>query len=368
MNKHTILIVDDNPDNLQILFDYLQDASLHYSIIKAISGKMACQIIEKRLPDLVVTDWDMPGMDGIELIKWLRNNPKTGDIPVIIATGVMTTINDLQTAFEAGAVDYIRKPVDPIELQTRARSMLKLADSMKEIKLLNAAKDRFFSIIAHDLSGPLNGILGFSDLLISDFDQYSIEKVKEYIGGIYEASRNGYNLLHNLLEWSRSQMSLILYKPQPTIIKQVVDATLELLNTNIKGKQINISTNIDPELCAFADLNMINSVMLNLINNAIKFTYPGGSVTISAKQINELIQLTVSDTGVGISEVQKAKLFKIEESSKTQGTNNEWGTGLGLILCKEFIERNGGSIWVESEKGTGSSFIFTLPCCRKDSE
>jgi signal transduction histidine kinase len=368
MDKHTILIVDDNPDNLQVLFDYLKETQRGYTIVKAISAQMACTIMEKQIPHLVVTDWDMPGMSGIDLIKWMDNRAETKGIPVIVATGVMTTSTDLQNAFESGAVDYIRKPIDPIELDARVRSMLKLADSLKEIQQLNAAKDRLFSIIAHDLSGPFNGILGFSELLISNFDNLTTYKQKEYIAQIHKSSRNGYQLLENLLEWSRCQMSLISYNPQSTELKQVANAVLDLLKTNAENKQISISNHIQPDLLVYADLNMLNSILLNLINNAIKFTKNGGNVTIQAETMNGFVRVTVSDNGVGISDVQKQKLFKIEANSKTAGTNNERGTGLGLLLCKEFVERHGGEIGFESQskgENTGSIFYFTVPTTDK---
>ncbi len=229
-----------------------------------------------------------------------------------------------------------------------------------QYKKLSATKDKFFSSIAHDLKNPFNTLIGFSDILIREQDTLDKDESMMYLNYINNSSKQSFSLLENLLQWARTQTKGITYKPTDLNLKEIADGNINLLNETARMKSIELSSNIDATIKVFGDKNMINTVIRNLISNSIKFTEDKGSISLSARDLGSKIEVTISDTGVGMSKETIAKLFKIDEYHSTPGTSQESGTGLGLIICKEFIERNGGIIWVESEVGKGSRFIFTL--------
>jgi len=237
----------------------------------------------------------------------------------------------------------------------------KLTESESELKELNAKKDKFFSIISHDLRSPFTAIVGFSRILVDDFDELPPDQVKSFAQNIYESSENVLKLLENLLYWSRLQTNRIQYEPQQLILKTVVDDTLCLYKANMLEKNITLANRIPKDSVAWADKNMFDAILRNLISNALKFTRNSGSISVSGEKKGEYVELCVEDSGVGISAENMSRLFKIDEHITTQGTNREKGTGLGLILCKEFIERNGGTMRVESTVNIGTKFLFTLP-------
>ncbi len=239
-------------------------------------------------------------------------------------------------------------------------------EALNTLRENNITKDKFMSIIAHDLKNPFGAILGFSDVLHKNFETYDIKTQKKYIGLIHKEIENTYKLLENLLLWSRSQRKKIEFKPKKINLFLKVFDTSEFLSQLAKNKSIKLTNTISLNDHVFADKDMLSTILRNLISNAIKFTPKGGKIIISAetktrnKNLRQ-IEISVKDTGVGISKEMLAKLFDITENTSTKGTENERGTGLGLILCKEFVEKHGGKIWVESEEGKGSEFIFTLP-------
>lgn len=237
----------------------------------------------------------------------------------------------------------------------------KLKESENRLTELNSTKDKFFSIIAHDLKSPFNSIVGFSDLLKEKVQEKDYEGMEKYIEIIQNSSQNAMNLLMNLLEWSRLQTGRIKFSPEQIDLVSLVNVVNELLKDSALQKSITISCEFSGNDHVFADKDMISAILRNLISNAIKFTYPGGHIVISVEQsLNEII-VSVSDNGIGMRENAIKKLFLIEESHTTLGTQNEQGTGLGLLLCKEFIEKHDGEIWAESELGKGSKFSFKLP-------
>jgi len=243
----------------------------------------------------------------------------------------------------------------------RKRSSDQIKKIAEELEQLNATKDKFFSIIAHDLRNPFITILGFSDLLLSDYSELNDEEVKFYLEEMKKSAEVSHNLLQNLLQWSRSQTGRIEFHPAKTPLENLVKVNLELLEATASRKGISIIYEIQSNINVFADEDMLNTVIRNLITNAIKFTNANGKITISAIEQGDFAEISVSDNGVGMESKVLDNLFRLDESHSTIGTNSEAGTGLGLILCKEFIEKNGGKIWVESEVGKGSKFKFTLP-------
>jgi signal transduction histidine kinase len=236
----------------------------------------------------------------------------------------------------------------------------KLLESEENLKELNATKDRFFSIIAHDLKNPFNSLLGFSELLKNNFESYTKQETKEQIQIIHESANNLYKLLDNLLQWSRTQIGSIVYKPELFPLHPLVQQEIELLENFAEHKSIKIIIRVGSHLMVYADRNIIAIVIRNLINNAIKFSNVSGRILINAEEKDDMIEMAISDSGIGMEEAELKKLFRLDESFTSRGTADEEGTGLGLLLCKEFVEKNHGKIWATSTKGKGSTFYFTL--------
>ncbi len=237
----------------------------------------------------------------------------------------------------------------------------KIEKSENELRIMNAAKNKFFSIIAHDLKNPFHTVMGYSELLQRDYDHFSEEERRKFAGDIHQSSGKIFQLLQNLLEWARSQTGRLTFSPTPIELQRVVSAALGVLRPLANQKNIAINLDFDEKLMVFADPLMLETVIRNLLNNAIKFTPENGLIEISAIERGKQIEICVKDTGTGISEVDVTKLFKIDSTVKRKGTNNEDGSGLGLILCREFVQKHKGNIWVKSEPGKGSSFFFTIP-------
>jgi PAS domain S-box-containing protein len=242
----------------------------------------------------------------------------------------------------------------------------KLAEEKSEkysqkLKELNADKDKLFSIIAHDLKSPFNPLLGFSEILVNDFDTLSSDEIKKYHKAIYNSLKNEYALLENLLNWSRLETGQMEFEPEKISLYEKVETVLNLLFGNAKLKEITLVNETEKNIFVLADCNMLHSVLQNLISNAIKFTNKEGLIKISTDRVgNNLIQITVSDNGVGMRNNQIKNLFGLTVKS-TKGTKQEEGTGLGLVICREMVEQQGGTISVKSEFGKGTHIIFTLP-------
>jgi len=238
-----------------------------------------------------------------------------------------------------------------------------LQESEAKLKVSNHTKDKFFNIIAHDLKSPFNAILGFTNILLKKHKKYDDEKREKLIKPVYDSAESAYKLLENLLTWSRSQSGQINYSPKKLNLKILLSETMVNLQTqaNIKDIKILDAVSVNEEI--FADKDMIASVLRNLISNAIKFTQQDGSIVIASEKqaSSNLLEISVEDTGLGIPKNRIDDLFLIDKNTSTRGTENETGTGLGLILCKEFTEKHGGKIWIESEIDKGSTFYFTIP-------
>lgn len=233
----------------------------------------------------------------------------------------------------------------------------------KRLAETNATKDKFFSIIAHDLKSPFSSMLGFSEILDEEFDNYEMEEKKKWIKMIHHGLQDTSKLLENLLQWAQSQRGTIDFDPKSINLYTVSKESYELLYNLAGDKSIKLINSIPENIILQADANMISAIIRNLLSNAIKFTSYGGVIKLNANLTsdNQFVKIVVEDNGFGISEEMQTKLFNIVEHVSTLGTKNEKGTGLGLILCKEFVEKHHGKIWVESELGKGSSFYFTIP-------
>lgn len=243
----------------------------------------------------------------------------------------------------------------------RKRDAEEIKKYAAELNELNQTKDKFFSIIAHDLKNPFVTLLGFSEILLSDFKDLQTDEILYYINEMKQSADLSFNLLQNLLQWSRSQTGRIEFHPQQLNLKNIVDQNVLLVDKTAEKKLIKIVNNVHTDLFAKADEDMLNTIIRNILTNAIKFTNRNGSITVDAGSTKNFAQVMIKDSGVGMDSATIDKLFRLDVSHTTAGTEKEAGTGLGLILCKEFVEKNGGKIWAESELGVGTTFSFTIP-------
>ena len=261
------------------------------------------------------------------------------------------------------------------DISLQKESEAQLTKYNNELKELNQSKDKFFSIVAHDLRSPFQGMLGFTDLILEDIDILSKAEIKEYLQKVRDSSYSTFTLLENLLDWSRLQTGRLEYKPSEFSLFEDVSSVISLLNSNALSKNIRLINNLT-DYTVYADRRMVHSILLNLTTNAIKFTFPGGTVSFDAKIISQcedqtvveteacnrkVLRICISDTGMGISPEELKKIFKIDEHFTLSGTSNEQGAGLGLILVKEMTEKQGGKLTIHSQEGKGSVFAFTLP-------
>lgn len=364
--KGTILIVDDNPTHLAVLSDYL--TSDGFDTLVSQNGESAIRRAEEEQPDLILLDILMPGVDGFEICRQLKKQAATREIPVIFMTA-LADMHDKLKAFKAGGVDYITKPLHLQEVLVRINVHLTLKRQQQyiqkqnaQLKQLNHDKNRFFSIIAHDLRGSLNSLRDLTRITAENFEIYSVPKLKEMIRMQFQTTDNLSKLLENLLIWARMQQGMIEYHPQQIDLENVITWNIQLAMLSAKQKQIPLTSRIERKTyLVYADFNMVDTIIRNLISNALKFTHSRGSIAVTATADEHYVIVAVTDTGIGIPAGDIPKLFRIDVKYKQPGTDREPGTGLGLILCKEFVEKHGGKIWVESEEGKGSTFYASFP-------
>lgn len=275
---------------------------------------------------------------------------KTGERKTLLVSTVLVQFN---------SSEYFLSVYHDITHRKVAEEALRRSEN--ELRELNATKDKLLSIIAHDLRNPFTTLIGFSETLVDDFDEMDEQDIKHFLRLIRDSANKGHGLLENLLHWSRSQLGRISVTPETIRVKDIVAENIELLSDTASKKTIEITDHTQPQHCLSADANMLTTVVRNLLSNAIKFTPPGGKITIESHETDQMIDVSVSDTGVGMNAETLQKLFKLNEIHTTKGTAQEGGTGLGLVLCKEFIDKNNGFIWAESQENEGSRFSFALP-------
>ena len=383
----TILIVDDVPDNLKILGSILKSEG--YILRPVLNGPMALKVAETERPDLVLLDIIMPVMDGFEVCNCLKADPNLKDVPVIFISALNDTDNIVK-ALTMGGADFITKPFKAEEVKARIATHLENSSQRKELELQRkelelqkkelelqkkvlelqkkelldviATKNKFFSIIAHDLRGPLGGFMGLTGILADEFLDFTQSEQMEMISDMSHSARNMYNLLENLLEWAQMQRGNMEFQPQLLNIKDVVDECLKSAAESARGKDIEIIADLADEQEGYADKNMLQGVIRNMVSNAIKFTHKGGKVIVSVGlETGNLLGISVKDSGIGMTDQMLSNLFQIGTNVKRKGTEGELSTGLGLLLCKEFVEKLGGKIRVTSVPNKGSDFHFTIP-------
>lgn len=365
--KLHILLVEDNPGDVRLIEEFFNESVMHESKITEVSTiEAALKMLQLKKFDLILTDLGLPDKSGIGTFLTLNN--AAPEIPIIVLTGNEDDEVSLE-AVSMGAQDYLIKNrldshmlIKSINHSLQRKQILqKLSEREDQLEKLNIQKDKFFSIIAHDLKSPIAALKSISEYCLNEFNQMSRDELLETVKMLDDCSDNIYKLVDNLLEWSRVQSGRVAFKPEKVDLCSLVKGVIQLSYAGSMNKNIAIESECRGTLSVLVDINMIETVFRNLLSNAIKFSHPDSKIIIYGERINDIIQIRIVDQGIGMSQNILNKLFKIEENVTRSGTNNEEGTGLGLILVKEFIEKNNGNIRVESEEGKGTVFIFQLP-------
>jgi two-component system sensor histidine kinase/response regulator len=367
-----VLIINPYSENLQVLEKVLDENAVEFRVADSPGRALAAAANDR--PDLILLDVRNSGGNGFEICQKLKSGSETGQIPVIfLVEGSRPDM--IRHGFELGCDDWLSKPFRRDELAARLRLHLDLCRSRQtivrqkreigemrnELDTALKSRDRRLSLIAHDLKDPVASLVGFSGLLLNDSTGYKKEELKEIFAQINKTAIHSLNLLNNLLEWTRSRTGITNYKPEWFSFVQLVDEIRELYGTSAEMKSIELITRRDPvyEICA--DRRLIHTVVRNLVSNALKFTGRGGKIRIGCRDLRDEYEISVTDSGVGIPAGDMDSLFSVSAYHSTQGTDDEKGTGLGLILCKEIIENCGGRIHATSKPGKGSVFSFTIP-------
>lgn len=367
----TILIVDDNPNNIKVIAIILR--TLKYKIVIATNGEQAIDLVEQTRPDLILLDVMMPKIDGFETCKIIKSKSENENIPVIFITA-LTDSDSLVKGFRVGGVDYITKPFNKDELVSRVKTHLdlkltrdRLIQTTNHLEELNALKDKMFSVIGHDLRSPLSSVKMTLEFL-SQVKKSEDDPFAENINIMLKTTDEVFGLLENLLGWAKSESGNLNINKEVLKLDDIVFSIHMLNKGNIAQKNINFETDVTTSDTIFADLNTFKIVLRNLVSNSIKFTPDGGTIKILSEYKDDKVRITVADNGVGIEEENISKLFNPAIHHTTYGTKSEAGSGLGLTLCHDFIVKNDGRIWVESELGKGTQFHIELPIDDKQQE
>jgi PAS domain S-box-containing protein len=343
------IIQVDNDDRIQFankslceMFGYNQEELL---------GKIGLETIIYEQDKYIVQENNRLRLEGISRKYEIRGRKKSGDIIWLSISGA--PLKDMNGNV-IGSIGVLS------DITERKQSEENLNIKTEQLIELNATKDKFFSIIAHDLRNPFHALLNCSDILLDNLNNFDLIKIEQFITFIRNSSRSAYDLLENLLVWARSQTGTIEFKPEVTDLKTRVLENILLVENQAIKKNIQITSDIENDCNVFVDSNMINTVFRNLLYNAIKFTHTNGKIYVSLREIDDDYEISIKDTGIGIAKENIEKLFKVDSKLSLYGTAGEKGTGLGLKLCKEFIEKHNGKIWVESELNEGSNFKFRI--------
>ena len=344
-----------------------------YKTLTAYNGKDALEIIKKNSPDLVLLDIMMPVMDGHEVAAQLREMPERRDMPIIFLSA-LNSPDDIVKGFKFGAADYVSKPFNKDELLIRVNHQLSLVSAKRIISRQNdelqrtiIGRDKLYSVIAHDLRSPIGSIRMVMNALVLNIPKETLdEDMYELLIMGNRLTEESFVLLDNLLKWTKSQTGRLNTVFQDNVeILPLIRGEVELSEVVAELKNIRIKLNGDTNAKVRIDQDMIKTVLRNLVSNAIKFSNPASEVNVNITEEEGQILISVMDSREGISQENQDKLFKADSHFTSFGTDNEEGSGLGLLLCKEFVTRNGGKIWFESKEGEGSTFYFNIPTLPK---
>jgi len=311
----------------------------------------------------------LPDISGVEICRSIKNDPELSSVFVLLLSGMKTESENISEGLESGADGYLIKPIKNRELLARVEAAIRIIQAEREITLknnellkINMEKDKFFSIIAHDIRNPLSSFLGLTEIMAEKMSGLTLEEMQDISVKMRNSAANLSRLLENLLEWSRMQQGLLPFNPGPVHLLPLIDESIEMVLGQARDKGIDITFDIPDDLKVNADTNMLQTIIRNLVSNAVKFTSKGGRVRLSSKTIDGTsVEIAIQDSGIGMSGEIVKQLFLFDARTNRKGTEGEPSTGLGLLLCKEFIEKHQGSIRIESEEGIGSTFFITFP-------
>lgn len=366
-----ILIVDDNPTNLSVLFEYLEESG--YELAVAQSGEEALQQLEHVQPDLILLDVLLPGLDGFETCQHLKENPATAKIPIVFMTALANDIDKVK-GFLAGGVDYITKPLHHEEVLVRINSHLQiqrlqreltqhqqrlnvqntlLAQKDERIQELQTSKDAFCLCVSQKLQQPLDALMGYARLIDDNIEEYGRDEIRNTARRLRQSAEKLSALYENLLLWSKIQQNTLDYRPETVALDEIAVYNILLHTPAAEQKRISLNSTIPEKTLMYADEKMMNVIFRNVLANALNFTKPGGQITISVEDRHDLFEVVVTDTGIGMDTEQLNRLFQ------TPGVKEN--PGIGLPLCQSLIAKQGGTIRAESELGKGAVIRFTLP-------
>lgn len=365
-SEYKILIVDDVMSNVLLLKVLLTNEK--FAIATANNGQQALEQVDKEHPDLVLLDVMMPDLSGFEVAQLLKANPDTADIPIIFLTALNST-TDIVKGFQVGANDFISKPFNKEELIIRVTHQISLVAAKRiilkkteELQRTIAGRDKLYSVIAHDLRSPMGSIKMVLNMLILNLPAEKIgDEMYELLTMANQTTEDVFSLLDNLLKWTKSQIGSLNVVYQDIDVVEVVDSVVDIFNIVAGLKKITIREEKPEKLPVNADIDMLKTVIRNLLSNAIKFSNEGSEVLVKMEEQGDMVVVSVKDEGCGIDEEGQKKLLHTDTHFSTFGTKNEEGSGLGLLLCQDFVVKNGGKLWFTSKKGEGSTFYFSIP-------
>lgn len=365
-SEYTILVVDDVVSNVLLLRVLLTNEK--FKVITASNGREALTQAVNAHPDLILLDVMMPEMNGFEVAEKLKADPETQNIPIIFLTALNTTA-DIVKGFKVGANDFISKPFNKEELVIRVNHQISLIAAKRiilrqteELRKTIMGRDKLYSVIAHDLRSPMGSIKMVLNMLILSLPAEQIGKeMYDMLSMANQSTEDVFALLDNLLKWTKSQIGKLNVVHQDFDINENIASVLEIFNLVAGVKNIKVNFPVQDKIEVHADIDMMKTIMRNLLSNAIKFSYNDSEILVDAVVEGDMAVVSVKDSGKGMSEEDQKKLLNTETHFSKYGTNNEEGSGLGLLLCLDFAMKNGGRLWFESEEGKGSTFFFSVP-------
>ena len=364
--EYKILVVDDVQSNVLLLKALLSKDG--YGILVANNGQEALEVIRNENPDLILLDVMMPGMDGFEVAERLKSEEYRCEIPIIFLTALDDT-QSIVNGFKLGAGDFISKPFRKEELMVRIKHQLSLVaarriieEKNEELRKTIAGRDKMYSVIAHDLRSPMASMKMLLNTIMMSVEKDKIDPdIFDMLEMSNKTSEEVFSLLDNLLKWTKSQLGKLTVIPQKLDISGLADGVVEVMNSVAEVKHIKLIRTDHESFFVYVDIEMIKSILRNLISNAVKFSNPDSEIKVGIKAEDGKVIVSVTDSGKGIKKEDQHKLLKDSTHFTTYGTNSEEGSGLGLLLCRDFARKNGGELWFESEENLGSVFSFSLP-------
>lgn len=361
-----LLVVDDVQTNVLLLKALLGKEG--YGILVANNGQEALEVIRNENPDLILLDVMMPGMDGFEVAERLKSEEFRCEIPIIFLTALDDT-QSIVNGFKLGVGDFISKPFRKEELMVRIKHQLSLVaarriieEKNEELRKTIAGRDKMYSVIAHDLRSPMASMKMLLNTIMMSVEKDKIDPdIFDMLEMSNKTSEEVFSLLDNLLKWTKSQLGKLTVIPQKLDISGLADGVVEVMNSVAEVKHIKLIRTDHESFFVYVDIEMIKSILRNLISNAVKFSNPDSEIKVGIKAEDGKVIVSVTDSGKGIKKEDQHKLLKDSTYFTTYGTNSEEGSGLGLLLCRDFARKNGGELWFESEENLGSVFSFSLP-------